>query len=143
MAVVTFHGHRHRKPELPPVVFDPGEELREALLGVGDGKLLEERPIGAGNSHLMSLASYIHHPHRHGSWGPPLGTSFWGLIQRVSSTMQGHTPKGGTIPVDTAGMRKEARAAFQVERTKPQTPRATPPPPIHTTTKSNGRPRDP
>jgi hypothetical protein len=51
-----------------------------------------------------------------------------GLIQRVSSTAQGHTPKGGTIPVDTDWMREEAGAAFQVERTKPQTPRATPPP---------------
>ncbi|RLG19253.1 hypothetical protein DRN74_07140 [Candidatus Micrarchaeota archaeon] len=38
------------------------------------------------------------------------------------------------------GIRKEAGAAFHVERTKSQTPRATPPPQTHSTTKSNGRP---
>ena len=72
-----------------------------------------------------------------------------GGIQAITSTAPGHTPKGGTIPVDTAGMRKEAGAAFQVEWTKPQTPRATPPPRTHTTTiffgcplaKSYGRPQ--
>ena len=56
---------------------------------------------------------------------------------------QGQTPTGSTIPVDTDWTRKEAGPAFQVERTKPQTPRATPPPQTHTTTKFYGRPQCP
>ena len=35
-----------------------------------------------------------------------------GGIQAITSTAPGHTPKGGTIPVDTAWMRKEAGAAI-------------------------------
>jgi len=77
MAVVSLHGHRHREPELLPVVLDPLEELPEAILGVGDRELLEDRAIGAGNSYLVGLAPYIHTDTDHGVYhgAPPLGVS--------------------------------------------------------------------
>jgi len=75
-----------------------------------------------------------------------LGLSYT-LVERQRPDC-GNLKRGGTIPVDTHWMRKEVGTAFQVERSKPQTPRVTPPPQTHTTTiffgyplaKSYGRP---
>jgi hypothetical protein len=60
MPVVPFHGYSHRKIEFSPMFLDPIEELLEAFLGVGDCKLLDDRPIGASDPHPMGLTPYIH-----------------------------------------------------------------------------------
>ncbi|MCR4392343.1 MAG: hypothetical protein NUV94_06155, partial [Candidatus Acetothermia bacterium] len=38
----TFHRYRHRKTSLTAALFHSGEELGEAFLGMGDGKLIKD-----------------------------------------------------------------------------------------------------
>jgi len=82
---------------------------------------LKDLSIGASEPHLVGLATYIYTDTDHGVHheAPPLGFHPACLVYK-----QGHTPKDGTIQVDTDWMRKEAGAAFQIERPRLQTTRA-------------------
>jgi hypothetical protein len=92
MAVVPFHGHCHRKLEFLSVPFYPGEELREALLGVRDGELLEDPSLGIGDPHVVGVSADIY---RYPDVGSHRCTSWWGIfIQAITSTAQGHCPDG-------------------------------------------------
>jgi|Deesub1362A_J573_1020465.scaffolds.fasta_scaffold06472_4 hypothetical protein len=102
MAVVTLHGHRHRKAKLPSVPFDPGEERPETLLGVRDGEFLRDLPLGVGDPHVVGVLADIY---RCPDVGTHRCTSCRGMfIQAITSTAQGHCLDGaGIIPVDVPG----------------------------------------
>ncbi|MBC7317956.1 hypothetical protein H5T57_01700 [Candidatus Bipolaricaulota bacterium] len=71
--------------------FDAAEELLKALLGVRDGKLLQDRPIRASDPNKVALTTYIH-PRRHecGVSSVHLLNRWEKLIQAISSTEQSH-----------------------------------------------------
>jgi len=99
MAVVTLHGHRHREVQLPPVSFDPREELPEPFLGVGDGKLVQELSVWGSDPHMMGLAAYVHRDTDHGvhHGAPPFGVSSSVSRRKPRATPQRAAPSRWTL----------------------------------------------